>query len=208
MIKQNGLDMMFAAMNNIQAVSQLAVTLRSETRLTVRSPSISTGNDLSDMTRIQQKRVILREKSDVEAEGTIKQSSHAWTTSSTLDRKLMSTLSLNCLLFNDDSTQAFTVEIPQTKNVSILKELIKEKKARLLAHLDASDLTLYKVSLSDAEIDSHLKEANAHSKWISAVTRIHLQPLEELEEVFPEPLQKKHIHIIFKHGPGTCPRYL
>jgi len=43
--------------------------------------------------------------------------------------------------------QSFTVEIPETKNVSILKEPIQEKKARHLAHLDASDLILWKVRL-------------------------------------------------------------
>ncbi len=59
----------------------------------------------------------------------------------------MSTLSLNCLLLKDHSRQVFTVEIPKTDNVSILKELIKEKKARHLAHLDASDLILWKVRL-------------------------------------------------------------
>jgi len=51
----------------------------------------------------------------------------------------MSTLSLNCLLLNYDPTQVFTV------NISILKELIMEKKAHRLAQLDASDLILWKV---------------------------------------------------------------
>ena len=59
----------------------------------------------------------------------------------------MSTLSLNCLLLDDDSTKVFTVKVPESDNVSILKELIKEKKARHLAHLDASDLILWKVRL-------------------------------------------------------------
>ncbi len=57
----------------------------------------------------------------------------------------MSTLSLNCLLLNDDSTQVFTVKILMTDNVSILKKLIKEEKTRHLAHLDVSDLILWKV---------------------------------------------------------------
>ena len=94
-----------------------------------------------------------------------------------------------------------------TDNVSILKKLIKEERAHHLAHLDASDLTLYKVSLSAADVDSRLKVANTDSKGKSSMTRIHLQPLEELKEVFPEPLQKNHVHIIVEHGPGTCPRY-
>ena len=60
----------------------------------------------------------------------------------------MLTLALNCLLLNDDSKRpVFTVEIPETKNVSILKELIKEKKAPHLDDLAASDLILWKVRL-------------------------------------------------------------
>ena len=57
----------------------------------------------------------------------------------------MSMLSLNCLLLNDDSAQVFTVEIPASKNVSILKKMTKEEKARHLNHLAASDLVLWKV---------------------------------------------------------------
>ena len=57
----------------------------------------------------------------------------------------MSTLSLNCFLLGDDSTKVFTVKVPEFDNVSILKKIVKEEKARHLAHLDASDLTLWKV---------------------------------------------------------------
>ena len=99
---------------------------------------------------------------------------------------LQSLLSVNCLLLGDDSTKAFTVEIPETKNVSTLKKKIKEEKAHQLAHLDASDLALYKVSLSSAEVDARLKEVNtdSKSKANAALTRTHLPPLEELKEVF------------------------
>ena len=84
-------------------------------------------------------------------------------------------------------------------NISMLKKLIKEENAHDLAHLDAKDLILYKVSLSAAEVDSRLKEANSYSKANSAVTRIPLQPLEELKDVFPGPLQKGHVHIMCCH---------
>ena len=50
----------------------------------------------------------------------------------------MSTYTLNCLLLNDDPKKVFTVKVFESENVSILKELIKAKKARQLAHLDAS----------------------------------------------------------------------
>jgi hypothetical protein len=55
-------------------------------------------------------------------------------------------LSLNCLFDGDDPDQTFTVEIPNDKNVSILKDLIKEKKASRLKDIDASDLQLWQVS--------------------------------------------------------------
>lgn len=67
--------------------------------------------------------------------------------------------------------------------------MIKAENAHDLAHVDAKDLILYKVSLS-----------NTDSKATPAVTRIHLQALEEIQEVFPEPLQKSHVHIIFEHA--------
>jgi len=117
-------------------------------------------------------------------------------------------LSLNCLFFKDDSTKVFTVKIPESENVSILKELIKEKKARRLAQLDASDLTLYKVSLSDVEVDSYLKGANTDSKGNSAATRILLPPMKKLKELFLEPLQGDLVHVIVEHGPSTCSRFV
>jgi len=83
----------------------------------------------------------------------------------------MSIFALNCLLFNDDPTKVFTVKVPESENVSILKELVKEKNAPL-DHLAASDLILYKISLSAAEVDSRLKEANTDSKANSADARL------------------------------------
>jgi hypothetical protein len=108
-------------------------------------------------------------------------------------------LSVNCLSYKDEPTKAFTVKISKTDNVSILKELIKEKNAPHLDHLAAKDLILYKVSLPTVDIDS-----NTDSKATPAVMRIHLQPLEEIQDVFPETLQKSHVHIIFEHGPSMC----
>ena len=107
-------------------------------------------------------------------------------------------LSVNCLSFKDEQTKAFTVKVSKTDNVSVLKDLIKAKKSPHLDHLAASDLILYKVSLPAVDVDPH-----TDSKATPSVTRIHLQALEEIQEVFPEPLQKSHVHIIFEHGSGT-----
>ena len=83
-------------------------------------------------------------------------------------------LSVNCRFFEDDSTKAFTVKIPMTDNISVLKKKIKQEKAPHLDHLAASDLTLYKVSLPTVDVDS-----NTDSKANTAETRIRLQPLKK-----------------------------
>jgi Crinkler effector protein N-terminal domain len=119
----------------------------------------------------------------------------------------MSTLTLNCLLLNDDSRKAFTVKIPESENVSVLKKKIKEENAPHFDHLAASDLSLYKASFPSAEVDALLEEATAGSKENFVVPRIPLQPLKKLKEVFPEPLQEDIVHIIFKYGHGMCSRH-
>ena len=76
--------------------------------------------------------------------------------------------------------------------------MIKAKKAPHLDRFAASDLIVYKISL------------HTDSKATPAATRIHLQPFEEMKDVFPVPLQKHLVHIIFEHhdGPGksSCHR--
>ena len=52
------------------------------------------------------------------------------------------TISLNCFVLGDGADNVFTVKLPKTDNVSILKKMIKEEKDHLLAHIDVSDLEL------------------------------------------------------------------
>jgi hypothetical protein len=56
-----------------------------------------------------------------------------------------STLSLNCFILGDDPESVFPVKIQRNDNVGILKKLIKEENARLLAPVDAKDLDLFQV---------------------------------------------------------------
>jgi len=56
------------------------------------------------------------------------------------------TFLLNCFVLGDDNERVFSVEIPSNKNVGILKDEIKKKKARLLSDVDASDLDLWIVN--------------------------------------------------------------
>lgn len=55
------------------------------------------------------------------------------------------TISLNCFVLGDDPESVFPVRIQRNDNVGVLKKLIKEEKAHLLAHIDASDLDLSQV---------------------------------------------------------------
>jgi len=52
---------------------------------------------------------------------------------------------LNCFVLGDDEERVFPVEIARGKNVGILKDEIKKKKAHLLSDIDASDLDIWKV---------------------------------------------------------------
>ncbi|KIJ92449.1 hypothetical protein K443DRAFT_135290 [Laccaria amethystina LaAM-08-1] len=70
------------------------------------------------------------------------------------------TLSLNCIVLGDDPDRTFTVEIPKNKNVSILKDLIKEKKAPHLDHIAASDLDLWQVSFPIDDLGTELGDIN------------------------------------------------
>jgi len=49
------------------------------------------------------------------------------------------------LVLGDDPSHVFTVEIPKTKTVSILKKAIKEEKKHALEGVDADTLVLWKV---------------------------------------------------------------
>lgn len=61
---------------------------------------------------------------------------------------------------------------------------------------------LYKVSFSDAEVDSCLKEANTDSKVNSADPH-PFTAFGGIERCVPGPLQKSHVHIVFEHSSGT-----
>jgi hypothetical protein len=98
-------------------------------------------------------------------------------------------LSLNCFVLGDDLKKVFTVKINKTENVSILKDLIKEKKAPHLDHVDASDLNLWNVSISmDDDVDERLKNVNNLEP---------LKPLLPLSQVFSR-VEESHLHILIQ----------
>ena len=92
----------------------------------------------------------------------------------------MQLLSLNCFILPIDGkpnpNQIFTVEILESKNVSILKRLIKEEQPHRLNHVDASELILSQVSLL---VDNDLEES------LKNVDLTPLKPLLPVSQVFP-----------------------
>jgi Crinkler effector protein N-terminal domain len=93
--------------------------------------------------------------------------------------------SLNCLIIGDasDPKNVFTVKIEKTENVSILKDVIKQKNAPHLDHIAPSDLDLFLASSVPKDGD------------IKAI-----QPLENLlslSEVFDR-VDRKHVHVLVR----------
>jgi hypothetical protein len=104
-------------------------------------------------------------------------------------------LSVNCFIIGDTQNQMFTVKIPKTDNVSILKKLIKEEKAHRLDHVDASDLELWDVSFP---IDGLLSKQ-------PPTLGPSLRPHRLLSDLFNSGLDVSHIHIAARvPGTGMC----
>jgi hypothetical protein len=98
-------------------------------------------------------------------------------------------LSLNCFVLGDDLKKMFTIEIEETKNVSILKKLIKEEKAPHLDHVAASDLDLWSVSIPMND--------DACERLENIDNLEPLKPLLSLSQVFPH-VEENHLHVVVR----------
>ena len=104
-------------------------------------------------------------------------------------------LSINCYLLGDHPSSFFTVEISETKNVSILKDLIKKEMAPLFNHVDSPQLVLWKVDFPFANFQVGLSKTNLSDNNA-------LLPLKKLSEIFSAlNSELEHIHIIIKPPP-------
>ena len=104
-------------------------------------------------------------------------------------------LSLNCLVLGDKPERMFTVEVEKTKNVSILKKLIKEENAPHFNHVTASNLDLWMVDL-------HLDELGAEQVHVNLDTYSMLSPPgKKLSFFFNGTVDDENLHIIAR-APG------
>jgi hypothetical protein len=102
-------------------------------------------------------------------------------------------LSLNCFVLGDDLNKVFTVKIPKTKNVSILKDRIKEKNSNSFGNVDSKNIDLWNVSIPiDDDTEEKLKNINNLEP---------LKPLLPLSRVFPR-VEENHLHILILNVMG------
>jgi hypothetical protein len=105
-------------------------------------------------------------------------------------------LSLNCLVLGDEPERMFTVKIPKTDNVSILKKLINEKNSNSFGNIDSKNIDLWKVDL-------HIDELGEEPVHINLDTYTKLSPPRlKLSSVFEGTVDDEHLHVIAK-APGT-----
>jgi len=104
-------------------------------------------------------------------------------------------ISLNCLVVGNDPDRIFTVNIPKTENVSILKKLIKEEKAPHLDHVAASDLDLWQVSFPIDDLEKELGNINLAGY-------LKLSPPSKKLTTFFTDAADDCLHVIAK-APGT-----
>lgn len=95
---------------------------------------------------------------------------------------------LFCVLLGENSP--FAVEIAKDETVDILKKLIKKEKEPKLNHIDADELTLYKVEILD---DDYLVE-NTTQRMLEGLSP--LKPTLELVDYFTDTPKDETIHII------------
>jgi hypothetical protein len=102
-------------------------------------------------------------------------------------------LSLNCYVLGDHPDRIFTVKVPTTDNVSILKSLIKKGKASPLKDIDVSDLDIWKVDLNLDNFEEELENLKPDPHLI-------LRPQKTLS-MFKDGIVDNHLHVIVK-APG------
>ena len=115
-------------------------------------------------------------------------------------------LKLVCLVWPDNKPDQHTVqvEIDINETIMLLKKLIKNEYAHRLAHVDATDLVLWKCSIP---VDDNLKETLANIRFDGTDPSVQrLQPAaSKVSKYFTTDLPPETIHILVElPAPGEC----
>lgn len=107
-----------------------------------------------------------------------------------------------CLIFDDPIEKTFTIDISKNKQISHLKDAIKEKIEHRFEKIDANDLELWKVNISTSDKSKfeQLKTSTSHELILKDVFggEMITDVAKKIKKVFNNSLEKEHIHIIVK----------
>jgi hypothetical protein len=109
-------------------------------------------------------------------------------------------LSLNCWVIGERGDSVFTVKIESYENVSILKDLIREKKRPRFDSIAANELILFQIEVHSDDFNKTLKEVKLPSDVEHAT---NLGPTIKLSKFFKREPLEEHIHIMVVKPEGN-----
>src|SRR5688572_330674 len=97
-------------------------------------------------------------------------------------------ITLLCLVKGNTLANAFPIHIDGNSLVGDLKEVIKAKNAQTFANVDAKDIKLWKVPISDDHVDLLSNLSFQDSDELLAIRKI--------SKYFPDSPAEEHIHVL------------
>ncbi|KAF9300485.1 hypothetical protein BGZ74_007822, partial [Mortierella antarctica] len=118
-------------------------------------------------------------------------------------------LTLFCLVDGETTSQAFSIEIDQTKTVHDLKGAIKTKKAPRFDDVAAHKIALWRVSIPDDDDDEEEEEdLPILLDNIPGKDKRKLEARRELSDVFDDKPAKILVHVIVQRpSPAQYPPF-
>ena len=104
-------------------------------------------------------------------------------------------ITLLCLVKGNTTASAFAVDIDREKLVSHLKKAIKAEKQNDFAGIDADRLKLWKVPISDDQVDPLSNLSLQDSDELLAIRKI--------SKYFPDSPPEEHIHVLVSPPEAT-----
>jgi hypothetical protein len=105
-------------------------------------------------------------------------------------------ITLFCLVKGNTTASAFEVDIEKDKSISKLKEAIKAKNPQTFANVDAKDLKLWKVPISDDHDDQLRNLTLEDSDELLAIRKI--------SKYFPDLPPEERIHVLVEPPETTA----
>jgi hypothetical protein len=123
----------------------------------------------------------------------------------------MDDFSINCILKGQKGTtvqqRVLPIEVPPSKTVGYLRELIKERKKVYFNNVDTDALNLWGVSIPlDDNADVALKELVFEENGEKGIRR--LLPAKRLSSYFSDQPKEDHIHVVIEPPSGEWQKSL